>query len=179
MNSSRHAGVPWYRSELFRGGGVYAAGFCLSSGFFFGDSSLHSVAARTCFFLIALPFLTLGIIPGLTQSLTPFLLALLCAVYFPLVYFGSLKLRDSLSMNRAAVLGVFIVLLLGLHGMADRLLGIYIGESIKNTADYPAPAPARLPAAAETLLEQAIKEEEAAADLEGIDTMEDTVVPIV
>lgn len=166
MTSARASGIPWYHSERFIGLLVFAAGFGAAWCFFFGDALLPAFLARISFFLVALPFLTLGIIPGLIPSLAPILLVLLTAAYFPLLYFGVLKIRDSLSSNKIPILCVFIFLAIALHGMADRLLGIYLGEAMGNTAEAPAkPAPSEGP---ETLLEQAMKEDEAEAELEGL-----------
>lgn len=166
MASTKQAGNPWYRSGRFKGFLVYAAGLFVSSCFFFGDVSLPGALARSSFFLVALPFLALGVIPGLIQLLGPLVLAFLCAAYFLLVYLGALKLRDSLSSNRVPVLCVFIFMVLVSHGMADRLLSFYLGEAMKKTAPQPVSAEQR--AASESLLEQAIKEDEAEAEMEGL-----------
>lgn len=135
-------GFPWYRKKRTLYAAAYFFGLAAAAVVF--STGLHFPVwlGRTCFFLIAPVFIAAGPLAAVFGSVESPAMILLTAAYFPLVLFAFGKLYESLARNHRAVLICTAVLLLSVHSLADRLILIYIGESIRNTAPDPEPSSA-------------------------------------
>lgn len=140
----------WYRSAAVLYGASAAAGFFFGYCVFSGSYSIPVWLGRLSLFLISVPFLVFGFGLRFLEPVNAYLMMILCGVYFAFVLFAFFILKDALSRRRLLVLAGFTVMLWGMHAMADRIMTIYIGESVRNTApDIPA-ASSHTPAGLET-----------------------------